>query len=73
MDAFSVVSLGLGVVAPPGRAEGEALDRSLVLYMIEAGVAVTWFIPEAMSLRGTPSHCDIPAEPTKHGRRIHEI
>jgi hypothetical protein len=41
--------------------------------MIEAGVAVTWFIPEAMSMRGIPSLCDIPAVTTKHGRRVHEI
>ena len=42
----------LGIVAPPGQAGGEALERSLVLYVIDAGVAVTWFIPEEMSLRG---------------------
>jgi hypothetical protein len=41
----------LGAVSPPGQAGGEALARSLVLYVIAAGVAVTWFIPEAMSLR----------------------
>jgi hypothetical protein len=41
-----------GVVSPPGRAGGEALERSLMLYVIDAGVAVTWCIPEEMSLRG---------------------
>ena len=42
----------LGVVSPPGQAGGEALERSLVLYTMDAGVAVKGFIPEAMSLRG---------------------
>jgi hypothetical protein len=42
----------LGVVSPPGQAGGEALERSLVLYVIDAGVAVTWCLPEDMSLRG---------------------
>jgi hypothetical protein len=36
----------LGVVAPPGQAGGEALERSLVLYVADAGVAVTWCIPQ---------------------------
>ena len=31
------------------------LERSLVLYVIDAGAAVTWFIPEEMSLRGISS------------------
>jgi hypothetical protein len=42
----------LGVVSPPGQAGGEVLERSLVLYVIDAGVAVKWCIPAAMSLRG---------------------
>jgi len=32
-----------------------ALERSLVLYVIDAGVAVKWFIPEEISLRGISS------------------
>jgi hypothetical protein len=32
--------------------EGEALERSLGLYGMKAGVAVTWCIPEDMCLRG---------------------
>jgi hypothetical protein len=31
------------------------LERSLVLYVIDAGAAVTWFIPAEMSLRGISS------------------
>lgn len=45
----------LGVVAPPGQAGGEALERRRVRSVMHAGVAVTWFIPEAMSLRGISS------------------
>jgi hypothetical protein len=30
----------------------EVLERSLVLDVIDVGVAVTWCIPAAMSLRG---------------------
>jgi hypothetical protein len=45
----------LGVVAPPGQAGGEALARSLVLSVMDAGAAVTWFIPADMSLRGISS------------------
>jgi len=33
----------------------EGLERSLVLYVIDAGVAVTWCIPADMSLRSTCS------------------
>ena len=40
-----------GVVAPPSQACGEALARRLVLDVMDAGVAVKGFIPEAMSLR----------------------
>jgi hypothetical protein len=43
----------LGIVSPPGQVGGEALERSLVLYAIAAGVAITWFIQEEMSLRGS--------------------
>jgi len=34
---------------PPTMA---VLERSLVLYVIDAGVAVTWCIPAEISLRG---------------------
>jgi hypothetical protein len=42
----------LGVVAPPGQAGGEAIERRLGLDVMDAGVAVKGFIPEAVSLRG---------------------
>jgi hypothetical protein len=42
----------LGAVAPPGQAGGEALERSLVLDVMDARVAVMWRIPADMSLRG---------------------
>jgi len=45
----------LGVVSPPSQAGGEGLERSLVLYVTDAGVAVTWCIPAEMSLRGIRS------------------
>jgi hypothetical protein len=51
----------------------KARERSLVFYVIGAGVAVTWFRPEAMALRGIRSILAILAETTKHGRRVHEI
>jgi hypothetical protein len=41
-----------GAVSPPGQAGGEALARSLVLDVMDAGVAVTWCIPADMFLRG---------------------
>jgi hypothetical protein len=40
---------------PPGQAGGEALERSLVRSVMDAGVAVKGFIPEDMSLRGISS------------------
>lgn len=53
------VQLGMlqhsGVVAPPGQAGGEALARSLVLYVLDAEVAVKWCIPEELSDRGIRS------------------
>jgi hypothetical protein len=58
---------------PASQAGVEALERSLVFYVIDAGVAVTWFRPEAMALRGIRSILAILAETTKHGRRVHEI
>jgi hypothetical protein len=42
----------LGVVSPPGQAGGEALARSLVRSVMDAGVAVKGFRPADMSLRG---------------------
>jgi len=42
----------LGAVAPLGQAGGEALERSLVLDVMDAGVAVMWRIPADISLRG---------------------
>jgi len=42
----------LGVVALPGQTGGGAIERCVVLDVIDAGVAVKGFIPEAMSLRG---------------------
>jgi hypothetical protein len=40
-----------GVVSPLGQAGGEALERSLVRSVMDAGVAVKGFRPEDMSLR----------------------
>jgi hypothetical protein len=40
-----------GVVSPRGQAGGEALERSLVRSVMDAGVAVKGFRPEDMSLR----------------------
>jgi hypothetical protein len=45
----------LGVVSPLDQAGEEALERSLVQYVMDAGVAVKGFIPADMSLRGISS------------------
>jgi hypothetical protein len=39
------------VVSPLGQAGGEALERSLVRSVMDAGVAVKGFRPEDISLR----------------------
>jgi hypothetical protein len=59
-----------GVVAPPGQAGGEALARRLVLDVMDAGVAVTWGIPAAMSRKGHScqlSHPSVEDKALKEG------
>jgi len=51
----------LEVDAPSGQAGGQALEKNLGLDVMDAGVAVTWCIPEDISLRGRSAIGAIPA------------